>query len=84
MIETPIGKIKISINDKEVEYVANQYICDMPLIKQNPIAGCYRIKVAYNQNDTIKCELVFNTSVERYNSGGESYACKIFEKTKFN
>ena len=80
MLATPVGAIKITRNQQEIDYSAVEHTIDMPIVKSAPLAGCYRITIVYNQNDTISCELVVSEELKRGNSGGENYACKVFTK----
>lgn len=80
MLKTPLGQIKISVNNKEVDCFAAKYNCDIKPIKDNPIAGCYRLLVACEKNDMIKCELIPSTTVEINDSGSETCAFKLFTK----
>lgn len=82
MLETPLGKIKILKNNKEIDYVAEIYNADVPPAKNKPLAGCYRIYVDFEENDTISCELVSSLEIRKGNSGGENYSCKVFQKDK--
>lgn len=82
MLETPLGKIKILKNNKEIDYVAEIYNADVPPAKNKPLAGCYRINVDFEENDTISCELISSLEIEKGNSGGENYSCKVFQKDK--
>ena len=83
MLETPLGKIKILKNNKEIDYVAEIYNADVPPAKNKPLAGCYRINVDFEENDTISCELISSLEIEKGNSGGENYSCKVFESIPY-
>jgi hypothetical protein len=80
MLETPLGLIRILKNGKEVEYIALEYKSNVPEAKEKPLAGCYRISVYFNAKDTIACELISTLNIKKGNSGGQDYACKVFEK----
>ena len=80
MLETPLGKIIIAKNGKALEYEAKKHEADIAVIKDNPIAGCYRIYIDYEENDAISCELLSNFELTKGNSGGENYSCKVFQK----
>ena len=91
MIETPFGKIKITVNNKECKYEeiktqkmkkTYQWQMNPILIKYNHLDGCYRVSIPCNKDDIIACELIPKINVEKYNDGGENYACKIFQKDK--
>ena len=69
-------------NGKEVNYTAQKYKAEIFEAKEKPLAGCYRISVNFNENDTISCELISNLNLEKGNSSGEDYACKVFSKDK--
>lgn len=80
MLVTPLGKIKIKKNGKEIEYIAKEYECNLPIVREKPLGGCYRISVDFEENDTIICEIEATTEIKRGNSGGDNYACKVFQK----
>lgn len=80
MLETPLGKIIITKNGKVLGYEAKKHELDISVVKDNPIAGCYRIYIDYEENDTISCELLPNSKLTKGNSGGENYSCKVFQK----
>ena len=80
MLDTPLGKIRILKNKKEVDYIALAHSIDFHAIKEKPLAGCYRINIDFKQNDTISCELISTYNLEKDNSSGEDYACKTFSK----
>ena len=80
MLNTPLGKIRILKNQKEVDYIALSHNVDTHSIKEKPLAGCYRINIDFEQNDTISCELISSYNLEKDNASGEDYACKTFSK----
>ena len=80
MLNTPLGKIRILKNQKEVDYTPLPHNVDFHAIKEKPLAGCYRINIDFEQNDTISCELISTYNLEKENSSGEDYACKTFSK----
>lgn len=82
MLETPLGKIRILKNGIEVDYIEKQHTVNLPITEKNPLAGCFRIAVDFSENDTIICELDSNENLSKGNSGGEDYACKVFNKDK--
>ena len=76
MISTPFGKIKLLINDKEVEY--NFVDCIFECEGQTMF--CY--KLSYNGNITgnIECIIHTNQNIETYNSEYKTVTIKSFEK----
>ncbi|MBO5910438.1 MAG: hypothetical protein J6Q15_02900, partial [Clostridia bacterium] len=83
MLKTPFGEIKIFKNRKEVKYVAEAYDADIFAAKDKPLAGCYRVYVDFEENDTIVCELWSNDRLVAINSEeetGEDYICCHLQK----
>lgn len=82
MLETPLGKIRILKNGKEIEYVAQKNNSAFLLedIQLEKFTEFYRITVDFMESDTISCELVSNLNIEKRNSGGDNYACKVFSQ----
>ena len=83
MLKTPFGEIKIFKNRNEIEYVAEVYNTDIDAIKEKPLAGCYRITIDFEENDTIICQLSSDNSLIGVKSEcetGEDYICCHIEK----
>ena len=83
MLKTPFGEIKIFKNRNEIEYVAEVYNTDIDAIKEKPLAGCYRITIDFEENDTIICQLSSDNSLIEVKSEcetGEDYICCHIEK----
>ena len=83
MLKTPFGEIKIFKNRKEIEYVAELYTVDIDEVKENHLAGCYRITIDFEENDTIICQLFSDNSLIGLKSAcetGEDYICCHIEK----
>lgn len=81
MLETPFGKINILVDGIAIHYDARPFDYIKPPVKDNPIAGCYRIHIPVENSSCIECTLdVEDTSVDVSGSSGERYLCKEYLK----
>lgn len=80
MLETPLGKLLILADNQPVVYEAEPYIFDRPPVLNQPIAGCFRIRVSAERY-TAMCCMVETNDPNMYfsSSSGEGYLAAEFE-----
>lgn len=75
MIITPLGPIKVYVDDIALAYAAVAHTVDRSPVKDHPIAGCYRICVPAGAHRSIRCEIELDdTSIRNTGGSGEGYA----------
>ena len=81
MLETPFGKINILVDGVAIHYEARPFTYIKPPVKDNPIAGCYRIHIPVGDSRCIECTLdLKDATVDVSGSSGERYLCKEYLK----
>ena len=75
VITTPFGPIRVYADDKNQDYMPEEYVFDRPPVKGHPVAGCSRVRVPVGEYRSIRCEVEWNDiSVRNTGSSGECYA----------
>ena len=81
MLQTPFGKINIIVDGVAICYEARPFDYIKPPVKDNPIAGCYRIHIPVGNSSCIECALdLEDATVEVSGSSGERFLCKEYLK----
>lgn len=79
IINTPFGKIKILVNDKEVKYKFEKCIFECG----EQTMYCYKLSYKGNITGNIECKIDINQDVKTYNSEYKTATIKSFEKDNF-
>ena len=75
VIATPFGTIRVYADDKNLDYMPEEYVFDRPPAKGRPVAGCFRVRVPVGEYRSIRCEVGWNgTAIRNTGASGECYA----------
>lgn len=75
VITTPFGPIRVYVDDKNLDYMPEEYVFDRPPVKGHPVAGCFRVRVPVGEYRSIRCEVELNdTTIRNAGASGECYA----------
>lgn len=79
MLSTPLGNIRVFLEDAEIEYEAEWFEYVKSPVKDKLIAGCFRIHIPVTNDCFVKCVLdLENEKVMVSGSSGERYLCREF------
>ena len=70
MIITPLGNIKVYIDDTLFSYNFSSYECNAKAIKDDPISACYKISVPSMNAQSVRC--VIDLDCEKISTNWDS------------
>lgn len=78
---TPLGEIQIYIDDICSDYEYEEYSKDIRSLREQPVAGSYRIVISRNDWKTVRCVVsLYDTEIPNTGDSGEQYLCSEFVK----
>lgn len=75
-METPFGPIRMLVDGEVISCTAAVHSFDHPLVRERPLAGCYRVRVSGGEGQEISC--VLKGAADGLGSSGEGYQAAEF------